>query len=69
MSERFNASQQIVFDQIGETTFWSIANTHRAERLRGADDAAAFEAAVALVGQRFPIAPRQTMLIITAPHG
>ena len=62
MSKRFSASQQSVFD---ETTFWSIANTHRDERQRGAGEAVAFEAAVTVLGQRFPTASRETMLVIT----
>ena len=65
MSERFSDSQQVVFDQIDETTFWSIANTHRTERQRGAGEVAAFEAAVAVLGQRFPTTSRQTMFVIT----
>jgi len=65
MSERFSASQQTMFDQIDETTFWSIANTHRAERKRGASVAAAVKAAVTVLGQQFPTAPRQTMLVVT----
>lgn len=65
MSERFNAFQQTMFDQIDEATFWSIATPHRAERQRGVSEAAAVEAAVTVLGQLFPTASRQTMLVVT----
>ncbi|MGI9451854.1 MAG: hypothetical protein ACR2QH_14630, partial [Geminicoccaceae bacterium] len=65
MSERFSASQQAVFDQIDEKTFWAIASAHRTELQRGAGEAAAFEAALTVLSHRFPMISRRAMAVIT----
>ena len=64
MSRFINATQQTIFDQIDETTFWAIACAYRTERQRGQNEAAAFDAAVAVLGDRFPTASQGTIDVI-----
>lgn len=65
MSIDLSAAQQAVFDQIDETTFWAIAGVYRTERQRGRGEAAAFDEAVAVLGDRFPTASRGTIANVT----
>ena len=65
MSTFLTAAERGVFDQIDETTFWAIAGVYRAERQRGEDDATAFDAGVAMLGDRFPMASRGTITVVT----
>ncbi|MGI9433560.1 MAG: hypothetical protein ACR2Q4_01815 [Geminicoccaceae bacterium] len=65
MSTCLNAAQQSVFDQIDETTFWTMACAYRNEHQRSLSEAAAFEKAVAVLRDRFPTASRETIAVVT----
>ena len=65
MSTFLSATEQRVFDQIDESTFWAMADVYRAEHQRGEGDATAFDVAVAMLGDRFPMASRGTINVVT----
>ena len=65
MSRYLNPAQQAVFDQIDERTFWAMASAYRNERQRGRGEAAAFEEALAVLGERFAIVSLGTITNVT----
>ncbi|MGI9449968.1 MAG: hypothetical protein ACR2QH_04925 [Geminicoccaceae bacterium] len=64
MPTLLSAAQKNVFDQIDETTFWAIAYAYRIERQREQNEAAAFEEASAVLGDRFPTVSGGTIDVV-----